>query len=330
MRLWALLVPLALALSACTEKEPASTQPAMTVSDAAHAEVTPAALLLDAAPSAISTDAAAPDVSDASSASPGITLVSAGAAPRSVLVYKFAPKARTVDAAMKRTQLTAAAKDSAAADLSFHFTFTATPRPKADAPGDATIDFTVTHVVIALPPNAPAKKISDSHLVEESFLGMVGHLDVSSHGVIGTPKYDSNKSGEAIEMLNRALDMMAVQLPTDPVGVGAKWTRSLAQNDDHGTAMGGLMTMTLMARDAQTATIKVEASNSGTAAINDPQAPKGSVLERNASSTATSVIRFDGIPAKCDGDSRLDATQKVPGQEDQKFTLAIVKKLESK
>jgi hypothetical protein len=88
--------------------------------------------------------------------------------------------------------------------------------------------------------------------------------------------------------------------------------------------------MTLKSRDDKTATLQVDATNSGTMAINDPRAPKGSSMTRSTSASFTVIIRFDGASQKVDGQSKNDITQKVPGQADQAMTVKVTQNLESK
>lgn len=253
-------------------------------------------------------------------------LVDPGSDPRSRLAYAFASTARTVDATVKRSQSAGAAVPGAAAN--FHFVFTATPKPNGS--GGATIDVKVNKLEIGLPAGAPSDAKAEVRSTEKSFVGVVAHVDTTASGSISDPRYEVEESSDAVEMMTSALEMLVLPLPVEPVGMGAKWVITPARRDDGGTDAGGSVTMTLVARDAQTATIKVEAANSGRLPIPDPSAPKGSYLERTVSSHSQVVIRFDGVAARGEGDMRMDVTQKVPGQPDQAFSLAVTKSLTSK
>jgi hypothetical protein len=269
---------------------------------------------------------AATDASATESVSGGIKLVDAGSDPKSRIAYAFANTTRMVDATVKRSQSAGAAVPGAAA--TFHFAFTATPKPNGS--GGATIDVKVTKLEISLPAGAPTDDKAAMRSLEKSFVGVVAHVDTTASGSISDPQYEIQESSDAVEMMSSALEMLVIPLPVEPVGVGAKWVLTPARRDDDGTDVHGSATMTLVARDTQTATIKVEATNSGRLPIPDPRAPKGSFLERTGSSHSQVVIRFDGVAARGEGDMRMDVTQKVPGQPDQALSLAVVKSLTSK
>lgn len=253
-------------------------------------------------------------------------LVDPGSDPKSRLAYAFASTTRMVDATVKRSQSAGAAVPNATA--TFHFVFTATPKPNGS--GGATIDAKVAKLEIALPAGAPSDAKAGMRSLEKSFVGVVAHVDTTASGSISDPKYEVQESSDAVEMMTSALEMLVLPLPAAPVGIGAKWVLTPARRDDDGTDVGGSVTMTLVARDPHTATIKVEATNSGKLPIPDPNAPKGSYLERTVSSHSQVVIRFDGIAARGDGDMKMDVTQKVPGQPDEAFSLAVTKSLTSK
>jgi hypothetical protein len=214
--------------------------------------------------------------------------------------------------------------------VSYHFTFTATPRPKGGATGEATIDFKVMKLDIALPANAAPDAKANKHALESEFVGIVAHVDTSAHGEISDPRYEVDATSDAIDMMSRAVETLVIPLPIEPVGIGAKWAKTILRRDPDGTDISGSVTMTLLARDTQTATIKVEATNLGKLPIADSRVPKGSFLQRSASSNSQTVVRFDGVAARSDGESRLDITQKVPGEPDQTLNLRIVTSITSK
>jgi hypothetical protein len=252
-----------------------------------------------------------------------------GADPKNLLVYSFVSKTRVVDAVIKRSQA-AGASGLPGADASFHFTFAATPRLKGGSAGDATIDLKVTKLQTGVPNDAAPDVKAAMQSLEKAFVGVVAHVDTTAHGEISDPQYEVDSTSDAVDMMTRAVEMLVVPLPLEPVGVGAKWAKTMVLKDENGTDLSGTITMTLLARDSQTATIKVEATNSGRMPIPDPNAPKGAFIRRNTSNTYTTVVRFDGVAARSDGASKLDITPTVPGQPDESVTLIITKSLSSK
>lgn len=270
---------------------------------------------------------------DAGAASTGSTakLDNAGADPKAPLIYAFAPKARTVNATLKVSQSSA----GQSAEQSFKVSFTATPKPKFGLAGDATVDLKIAKLELQLPPGAPPQAAAQKDQLEKALVGVAGHFDVTSHGDLSDPAFEADKAGpgaaEMTQIVQQALELLVVPLPNEPVGIGAKWSKNESKKlADEGTSVSGTVSMTLMARDAQTATIKVEANNSGTIAVKDPRAPKGLSVLRVSASTYTVVIRLDGVAQKVDGESKNDVTQKVPGQPDQAMTVKISQNIESK
>jgi len=261
-----------------------------------------------------------------------VKLESAGADPKSPLVYAFAAKARTVSAVLKISQ----SSPNGNADQTFKFSFVATPKPKLSAtPGAATIDLKIAKVDVQLPPNAPPQAAGQKDQLEKALVGVTGHFDVTAHGDISDPVFEAESAGPAAgqmtQIIQQSLELLVVPTPNEPVGVGAKWSKHESKNlADEGTSVSGNITMTLLARDAQTATIKVDAQNSGTMAVNDPRAPKGLTVQRNATSSYTVVVRLDGVSQKVDGESKNDITQKMAGQPDQAMTVKITQNIESK
>ncbi len=260
-------------------------------------------------------------------------LVDAGADPKAPLVYAFSTKTRTVNA---NIMINAAGGPGGAADQPpLHFTFTATPKPKGMIGGTATFDVKVTKFDVTLPANAPPNAAAGKDQLEKALVGLGGHFDATTHGDIENIDFDTEKAaqgaGEIVGLLQQALEFLVVPLPNEPVGIGAKWTKIESKRlADQGAQVSTTVTLTLQARDAQTATIKVEATNSGTIAINDPRAPKGSAMQRNTTATFTVITRFDGVSQKVDGEAKNDITQKVPGQPDQAMTVKVIQHLDSK
>ncbi len=265
---------------------------------------------------------AAPKVVSGSTAK----LLEAGQDPKAPLAYAFADKARTVTATIK---MSAAGQEQPP----FRFTFTARPRPKLGVTGDAHVEIKITKMEMDIGPSAPPQLAAQKGALEKAFVGVGASFDATSHGDIDNLDFGADKAsqglGELILVFQPALELLVIPVPDEPVGVGAKWVKTTGKHTEEMQGQS-TTTMTLVARDAQTATIKVDASNSMTQTINDPRAPKGASISRNAKGSYTAVIRFDGVAQKVDGDSTNTITQKVPGQPDESQTAKIAQNLESK
>jgi hypothetical protein len=261
------------------------------------------------------------------------TLVTGGADPKSPLVYAFSTKTRTVTA---KITITASGAGPGVPDQPpLHFTFTATPKPKNMMGGEATFDVKVTKFDVTLPANSPPQATAQKDQLEKALVGLAGHFDATTHGDLSNIDFDTEKApqgtAEIVGVLQQALEFLVVPLPNEPVGIGAKWTKKESKRlADQGAQVTTTVTLTLQARDDKTATIKVDATNSGTMAITDPRAPKGSSMTRSTTASFTVIIRLDGVSQKVDGEAKNDITQKVPGQPEQSVTVKIAQNLESR
>jgi hypothetical protein len=275
-----------------------------------------------------------PEIADAGAESGAtgamVKLVAPGAEPRAPLVYTFSNKTRTVNAT-----ITVGATGAGAPAMDqppIHVVFTATPRPNGTS--GSTIDIKVTKFDVALP-NPSTKEIEQKKaLLERAIVGMSGHFDATTHGDIENIELDRDTSAEGISdvwgLIQQALEFLVIPLPNEPVGIGAKWTKSESKNvtESHAT-ISTTVTLALQSRDEETATIRVDATTGGTMQISDPRAPAGSSMDRKTTAAFTVVIRHDGISKKVDGDSKNAITQKVPGQNDQTMMVTIGQHIES-
>jgi hypothetical protein len=257
-------------------------------------------------------------------------LVDAGADPKAPLIYAFSTKARTVTASIKMSQ----AQGGQSEEDTFKYTFTATPKAKVGIAGGATIDVKITKFELTLPSGAPPEATAAKATLEKSMVGVSGHFDATSHGDIDNLDFESSQlpqgAGQLVGVMQQALEFLVVPLPNEAVGVGAKWTKIESKKlADQGTTVSTQVNIALVARDDKTATLKVDATNSGSQAINDPRAPKGASLSRSTTASYTIVIRLDGISQKVDGDANSSVTQKVPGQPDQSMSAKTTQNLTS-
>jgi hypothetical protein len=260
-------------------------------------------------------------------------LVSAGADPKAPLVYAFSTKARTVTAMIKMAATNA--PTGTPEQPPFKFTFTATPKPLFGLAGSSTIDVKVTKLEIVMPPNSPPQASAGKDQLEKALVGVTGHFDSSSHGDIDNLDFQTGQAAQGVSeivgVMEQALELLVVPLPNEPVGIGAKWMKTETKRmADQGTTTSTTVNITLLARDQTTATLKVDAANSGTVTVNDPRAPKGTVVQRTTAASYTVIIRLDGVAQKVDGEAKNDMVQKVPGQPEQTLSVKVTQNLDSK
>jgi hypothetical protein len=330
MRPYAYTLLLAVALAACSKDEAKPQQSA-----AASAEPIPSDIVYNAvfddkgnAPPKIVVAAGDGGADAGTRVMSGSTakLTDPGQDPKSPLVYAFVDKPRTVTATIK-------ASAGAGNQPPFRFTFTARPRPKLGLVSDAHVEVHVTKMEMDLGPNAPPQLAAQKGALEKAFTSVGGSFDATSHGDIDNLDFQTDKGaqdvGDLVVVFQPALELLVVPLPNDPVGIGAKWVKTTSKHTEDAQGQS-TTTLTLVARDAQTATIKVDGTTSVQRTINDPRAPKGASIAQSSKDSYTVVIRFDGVAQKVDGNSQNTVTQKVPGQPDQTMNSTVEQHVESK
>jgi hypothetical protein len=259
-------------------------------------------------------------------------LLDAGADPKTPLVYAFSTKPRTVTATIKMSATNA--PSGSPEQPPFKFTFTATPKPIFGLAGGSTIDIKVTKLEIVMPPNAPPQQAAGKDQLEKALVGVSGHFDASSHGDIDNLDFETAGTAqgvsEIVSIMQQALELLVVPVPNEPVGIGARWTKTENKRlADQGAVMSTTVTITLQSRDKASATLKVDATNTGTMAVNDPRAPKGTSVQRTTTASYTVIVRLDGVAQKVDGEAKNDVVQKVPGQQDQAMSVKLTQNLTS-
>ncbi len=201
-------------------------------------------------------------------------LLDAGADPKTPLVYAFSTKPRTVTATIKMTATNA--PSGSPNQPPFKFTFTATPKPIFGLAGSSTIDIKVTKLEIVMPPNAPPQQAAGKEQLEKALVGVSGHFDASAHGDIDNLDFETSGTAqgvsEIVSIMQQALELLVVPVPNEPVGIGARWTKTESKRlADQGAVMSTTVTITLQSRDKANATLKVDATNTGTMAVNESQ-----------------------------------------------------------
>ena len=320
-------------LAACHDDKPKAD-----TSQAASAAPIPSDLVYNAfvddkkaAPTVVAGEGGAPVETETSAST--AKLVDPGADPKAPLRYNFTGKARTGDA-----NITISGSGGGAAmpdQPPLHFVFTAAPKPKNMLGHDATFAVTITKFDLTMPANTPPATAAQKDQLEKALVGVKGHFDVTAFGDVGDAAFDSDQlprgAGDIVGVLQQAFELLAVPVPSEPVGIGAKWQKSDSKRmADQGANVTLNTTITLLARDAQTATMKVENTASGSMAVSDPRAPKGTTIDRKSKASFTVVVRFDDVAQKVDGQSTTDVTQNVPGQPAQSVTVTMTEKMTSK
>ena len=193
----------------------------------------------------------------------------------------------------------------------------------------------IAKLELQLPPNAPPQAAAQKDQLEKAMVGITGHFDVSSHGEISDPSFETDKAAqgaaEMTQIIQQALELLVVPTPNEAVGIGAKWSKHESKNlADEGTSISGNVTMALMARDAQTAT-----NQSGSDQLGHDGGERSARPEGNfGAEKFDELVHGDRLTRRRRAEDRRakqdDIVQKVPGQPDQAMNVTISQNIESK
>jgi len=241
-------------------------------------------------------------------------LLSPGANPRRSLAYAFVATPRTVRCRVTMTPT------GNAPPSSYELAFVATPKLTADG---ATIDVRLTKLHIARPAGAGAAVAKIAAELESAVVGKGGSFDAEKNGLTTsfapTTSGDTKTDDVVARLLPSCVETQFVALPTEPVGVGAKWelTRTL-QNKQSPTTTA---TFTLEAMDSRTATVAMVFAGAGVVPVSDERAPAGTTVTSTQSGSYRIVARRDGVSQSGEGSMQAVVTQHVPSQPDQTVSI---------
>jgi hypothetical protein len=265
---------------------------------------------------------------------PRAKVLEAGAEPRSKLAYALALGRTTTVAAtisMSAKQAGAAAPE----EPPFRFTLAITPQKKLPD-GRTQVEFKVvkTELVVggALPPQAAAQITA----LDRALSTLVSTFNVSPAGEATDLDFKADKAEklprgaeEVVQLLLQVFEVLFVPLPSEPVGVGAKWlfvSHAPGTDDDEGSAQS---TFTLVSKgDKGEFELKVEnIRNGGEKRVQDPRTGARSKIKVSGTSSFALTITLDAPTQKAKGESitKLDiSTEGAPAQtQEMKMGLVV-------
>lgn len=140
--------------------------------------------------------------------------------------------------------------------------------------------------------------------------GQVIDIDVLEH---------AGDLSETLDSLSQNLANMASSLPSEPVGVGAKWTTRTAIELGEGMRFGVEVSVELVELSAEAATMQLtlSAPDLGAALRSQVEAEGGGaeVTSAHLAGTGRSVMRFDAIFPDTEQDLKMVMTLEAGGQE---------------
>lgn len=189
------------------------------------------------------------------------------------------------------------------------------------ADGQATVAYTVDHADIedgqGFDPTVRAKLVGP--LSEMAGLRSEGQL--SPHGTwsdigVSVPPGVSAEARKQFDQLHDSLGKFAARLPSQPVGVGARWSASNGNTASPDTARFRYM---LVALDDREARIGIESELAPRA----PPPKPATVEDHRASMTATSTVRLDRVVWDTTAKVVVDVRMAMQGDDGKPRRLAV-------
>jgi hypothetical protein len=313
-------LPLLAAVPACGKDEPAKPKSTPVAPEPISSEVVYNSFFDDPSqkqPSVVMVDsgAAATDTTPLGPAGKAKVL-EPGAEPRARLSYAFAMgKTRTVTNTI--TLAVAADQPGGGQQPPIKYVFTVTPKTHNAANNSTHFELKVSSLELLIPAgaNVPPEIAAQKKAMESSIVGLTGSFDANSQGDIDAIKFADEKipqqAAELLQVVAASFDIMLVPLPSDPVGIGAKW-QSVLTKLGKGSSTA---TVSLISKNETGATVKIESTvSTPPTAVNDPRIPAGTTVEVKGSGSYTVDLKFDGVAARATGNQTVDRIIKVPAQ----------------
>lgn len=241
----------------------------------------------------------------AESDKPAVKLVDAGAEPRAVRKYAFV--ANKVD--KRILTITQAVSQSAGGQtapaqeitLKIHLEVTA----KQVAPSSATMEAKVVKVELPGAPPQAAQMLSAVN-------GLAGTFEISSSGeasevsFVGSPQMRNQLAESILQGVSQAAQLFVTPLPTEPIGLGAKWELGSTLDAEQGTKS---FTLKEVSNEGATVDSEIEVKVPRRAT----QSPRGGTMfvAVDGKGHYNQRVRWNQLASKADGELTIDETIEV-------------------
>ncbi len=162
--------------------------------------------------------------------------------------------------------------------------------------------------------------------------GLTATLSVSNHGASGEVTFGAPQGPGArvaerlVPMLQPLLEIMFPVLPTQPIGVGAKWKQTSVQ-EDSGLRITVTTVFELVAADKDTLTVKAAITRKGP---RQPlPEPPGATIEIDGTGSYEWTIKKTHAATKAKGESATTVKQSVPGKGEAARTIKTTESLDT-
>lgn len=240
-------------------------------------------------------------------------LVDAGQDPKAARRYAFAvgkPETRIGTARMSVSVEAQGAPPQSQAQPALELTLKLSA--KAVQKGSYPIELKLEKLGLAEGQGLGAQAAAELQKQLGPLAGLTAKMDVAPKGTVGElsfagdAKMQQQGTAEVLDLLQQTAELLFVQFPEEPIGVGAKWdvsSTSAAQGTKVTTATH--FQLKEWAGDAGVVTAEIVRS-SPKSPIRDPRMP-GATMEISGKGTYTFAVRLDKPATKVAGDSTMDA-----------------------
>ncbi len=247
--------------------------------------------------------------------SPKIVLLDAGAAPRSARSYAFV-KGRTDKRIVTVRQSAAREGEQAREAAAYALTVELTPRAVELA--GAKMELRVVKITV---PDAKGAERMKAEAQLAPLVGITGAFDISPRGEVGAADFtlDEKLAGPGSEVfaqsLQQALDLVVAPLPSEPIGVGAKWERTIdSKGQGQESRVTHAFTLTEVAADGGVVTADVVLAMQKHPLV-QKGVPAGATEEASAKGAYRYAFKLDHVATKVTGEISITRRIEVPGSQ---------------
>ncbi len=245
-----------------------------------------------------------------------ITMLEAGAEPRSPKRYAFKTQseARKVTMAVKSLREGQGQKQEDAQPLTtVNMLFTL----KGQNAGAFQYDALIKNVDLDLPANADKRQVAQAKQALEALKGIKAQISVTARGSIGEAKFESDKlprgaAEQIMPLFSQVFEFIVAPLPEEAIGVGAKW-QEITDGADRGIRSKVTAIYTLKEWNAEGGVIDAEVKRSAPRqTVQDPRMP-GASIRLEGKGTYHFEVKTNGLVQRASGENNTVLNIEAPG-----------------
>jgi len=250
-------------------------------------------------------DPGAAEAAGAEEGLPKMKVTDAGAEPRAPRKYAF------VAGRTDKRQLTirqSITREGGGPPQGGSFVINVELTPRAVKPSGTRMELKVMKIEM---PDAQGAQKAAAAAQLGALSGLVGAFEISSHGEVGEidfkadPKMANPAMEGILQSVQPALELVVAPLPTEPIGVGAKWERANERKDARQDAITKQsFVLTEVNADGAVVTAELDLAVPKHA-LQQRGAPPGATEEVKGKGSYRYVLKFDHVATKAGGETTI-------------------------